>query len=170
MDLRDYIRNIPDFPKPGIQFKDITPLLKSPDAFGEVIQKIVQYSSSVTVDAVVGIDARGFLIAAPLAYHLKKPLIPVRKEGKLPFYTNKITYALKYGNDTLEMHQDAVAIGQNVLVVDDLLATGGTLAATAKLVETSGANVSAMVVLIELLALNGRSLIERYQMHSLIQI
>ena len=170
MDLNNYIRTIPDFPKPGIQFKDITPLLKDPDAFHEAIEGIVQYCSSVTVDAIVGIDARGFLIAAPLAYHLNKPLIPVRKEGKLPFQTNKVTYELEYGNDTIEIHQDAVGKGQNVLVVDDLLATGGTMAATARLIEESGAKVSAMVVLVELSDLNGRDILKDYCLHSLMQV
>ena len=170
MDLKDYIRTIADFPKPGIQFKDITPLLKNPEAFQEAVDRVVQYCTTVTVDAIAGIDARGFLIAAPLAYYLKKPLIPVRKEGKLPFQTYKATYALEYGSDTIEIHQDAVAVGQKVLIVDDLLATGGTMAATAKLIEASGACVVAMVVLIELTDLNGKDLLEGYQLHSLIQV
>mgnify|MGYP000933046348 FL=1 len=148
MELRDYIRNIPDFPKPGIQFKDITPLLKDPDAFREVVDRIAEYCSTVDVDAIAGIDARGFLLGGALAYKLSKPLIPVRKEGKLPFLTNKVTYELEYGNDTVEIHQDAVTKGQNVVILDDLLATGGTMSATAKLIETSGARVAAMIVLI----------------------
>ena len=170
MELRDYIRNIPDFPKPGIQFKDITPLLKDPDAFREVVDTIAQYCATVNVDAIAGIDARGFLLGGALAYKLSKPMIPVRKEGKLPFLTNKVTYELEYGNDTVEIHQDAVTNGQNVVIVDDLLATGGTMAATAKLIETSGARVAAMIVLIELMDLNGRDLLEGYNMYSLMQI
>jgi adenine phosphoribosyltransferase len=170
MELRDYIRNIPDFPKPGIQFKDITPLLKNPDAFREVVETIAQYCTKVAVDAIAGIEARGFLLAGALAYNLRKPLIPVRKEGKLPFLTNKVTYELEYGNDTIEIHQDAVTNGQNVVIVDDLLATGGTMAATARLIETSGARVAAMIVLIELIDLNGRDLLEGYSLHSLMQV
>lgn len=170
MELRDYIRNIPDFPKPGIQFKDITPLLKDPDAFREVVDRIAEYCSTVDVDAIAGIDARGFLLGGALAYKLSKPLIPVRKEGKLPFLTNKVTYELEYGNDTVEIHQDAVTKGQNVVILDDLLATGGTMSATAKLIETSGARVAAMIVLIELMDLNGRDLLEGYRLHSLMQV
>jgi adenine phosphoribosyltransferase len=169
MELQDYVRTIPDFPKLGIQFKDITPLLQDSTAFQEVVHRIAEYCNAIEVDSIVGIDARGFLIAAPLAYHLNKPLILVRKEGKLPFRTNKATYTLEYGSDTLEIHQDALVRGQNVLVVDDLLATGGTLAATTKLVETSGAHVSGIVVLIELTDLNGRNVLEGYRVHSLIQ-
>ena len=170
MELRDYIRNIPDFPKPGIQFKDITPLLKAPDAFREVVDRIAEYCSTVDVDAIAGIDARGFLLGGALAYKLSKPLIPVRKEGKLPFLTNKVTYELEYGNDTVEIHQDAVTKGQNVVILDDLLATGGTMSATAKLIETSGARVAAMIVLIELMDLHGRDLLEGYSLHSLMQV
>ena len=170
MELRDYIRNIHDFPKPGIQFKDITPLLKDPDAFREVVDRIAEYCSTVDVDAIAGIDARGFLLGGALAYKLSKPLIPVRKEGKLPFLTNKVTYELEYGNDTVEIHQDAVTKGQNVVILDDLLATGGTMSATAKLIETSGARVAAMIVLIELMDLNGRDLLEGYRLHSLMQV
>ena len=170
MELRNYIRNIPDFPKPGIQFKDITPLLKDPDAFREVVDRIAEYCSTVDVDAIAGIDARGFLLGGALAYKLSKPLIPVRKEGKLPFLTNKVTYELEYGNDTVEIHQDAVTKDQNVVILDDLLATGGTMSATAKLIETSGARVAAMIVLIELMDLNGRDLLEGYSLHSLMQV
>ena len=170
MKLEDYIRNIPDFPRPGIQFKDITPLLKNPDAFQEAVERFAQYCTEFSLDAIVGIEARGFLIAAPLAYRLRKPLIPVRKKGKLPFHTTSVTYALEYGNDTVEIHQDAVAEGQHVLIVDDLLATGGTMAATAKLVEATGAHVAALAVLIELTDLKGRAALEGYDVHSLLQL
>ncbi len=170
MELKDYIRNIPDFPRPGVQFKDITPLLKNPDAFRQAVEGLAQYNTEFPIDAIVGIEARGFLIAAPLAYRLEKPLIPVRKQGKLPFHTVKATYALEYGNDTVEMHQDAIAEGQHVLIVDDLLATGGTMAATARLVETSGARVAALVVLVELTDLNGRAALKGYDVHSLMQL
>ena len=170
MELKEYIRNVPDFPKPGIQFKDITPLLKDPDAFRQAVDRFAEYCTAFTIDAIVGIEARGFLLAAPLAYRLEKPLIPVRKQGKLPFHTTSLTYALEYGNDTVEIHQDAVADGQHVLIVDDLLATGGTMAATARLVEKSGARVAALVVLVELTDLNGRAALKGYDVHSLIQL
>ena len=170
MQLKDYIRNIPDFPTPGIQFKDITPLLKAPDAFREAIDALAQYCAPRAIDAIAGIEARGFLLAAPLAYHLQKPLIPVRKEGKLPFHTYKATYSLEYGADAVEIHQDAIAEGQRVLVVDDLLATGGTLAATARLIETAGARVDSLLVLVELTDLRGRAALEGYEVYSLIQL
>jgi len=170
MELEGYIRNIPDFPRPGIQFKDITPLLKSPDAFRQVVDGFAKYCAALAIDAIVGIEARGFLLAAPLAYRLEKPLIPVRKQGKLPFRTTSLTYELEYGNDTVEIHQDAVGRGQHVLIVDDLLATGGTMAATTKLVEATGAQVAAMAVLIELTDLQGRAALEGYDLHSLIQL
>ena len=170
MELEGYIRNIPDFPRPGIQFKDITPLLKSPDAFRQAVDGFAQYCAALAIDAIVGIEARGFLLAAPLAYRLEKPLIPVRKQGKLPFRTTSLTYELEYGNDTVEIHQDAVGRGQHVLIVDDLLATGGTMAATTKLVEATGAQVAALAVLIELTDLQGRAALEGYDLHSLIQL
>lgn len=170
MQLKDYIRNVPDFPTPGIQFKDITPLLKAPDAFREAINELARYCAARAIDAIAAIDARGFLLAAPLAYHLQRPLIPIRKAGKLPFDTHKVTYSLEYGTDAVEIHQDAVADGQRILVVDDLLATGGTLAATAKLIETAGARVDSLLVLVELVDLNGRALLEGYDVHSLIQL
>ena len=170
VELEAYIRNIPDFPRPGIQFKDITPLLKDPDAFRQTVERLAQYCTAFTIDAIVGIEARGFLIAAPLAYRLEKPLVPVRKQGKLPFHTTKVTYALEYGNDTIEIHQDAVSRGQNVLIVDDLLATGGTMAATTRLVESTGAHVAALAVVVELTGLNGRAALKAYDLHSLIQL
>ena len=170
MELEHFIRNIPDFPKPGIQFKDITPLLKEPAAFKDAIETISDYATSLAIDAIVGIEARGFLIAAPLAYRLGKPLIPVRKQGKLPYQTTSVTYELEYGSDTVEMHKDAIEGKQRVLIVDDLLATGGTMAATARLIENSGAHVAALVVLIELAGLNGRALLSSYNVHSLMQL
>ena len=126
MDLKEYIANVPDFPKPGILFRDITPLLQSPKAFRYAIDQIKDRIPEAGVDAFVAIDARGFLIAAPLAIELGKPLIPVRKEGKLPRQSVKVRYGLEYGSDAMELHTDAVAHGERVLVVDDLLATGGT--------------------------------------------
>ena len=169
MELREYIRDIPDFPRPGILFRDITPLLKDPSAFREAIDRLAAYCAPLDVDAIVGIDARGFLLAAPLAYRLEKPLIVVRKGGKLPFETHTVTYSLEYGSDAVEIHEDAIAIGQRVLVIDDLLATGGTLAATAKLVETAGGEVAGMAVLVELTDLDGRAGLEGYEVFSLIR-
>ncbi len=168
MDLSSYIRDIPDFPKPGIVFKDITPLLKEPAAFREAIDRLACHYVEEDIDVVVGIDARGFLIAAPLAYHLHKPLIPVRKQGKLPFSTIKVSYALEYGSDAVEVHVDAISNGQRVLIVDDLLATGGTMAAVAQLVEQTGGQVVGMAVLVELTDLRGRSRLSQYDVHTLI--
>ena len=144
MDLKRYIRDIPDFPKPGILFKDITPLLQSPEAFRSVIDRIAEHFDKRHVDAVLAIEARGFLFGAALAYRLGKPLVPVRKRGKLPFETYAATYSLEYGNDTVEMHKDGVVAGQRVAIVDDLLATGGTMAAACQLVEESGGRVEGL--------------------------
>ena len=168
MDLRPYIRDIPDFPKPGILFKDITPLLKAPAAFREAIDALARRYAPREVDAIIGVDARGFLLAAPLAYRLGKPLVPVRKQGKLPFETVTVTYDLEYGTDAVEMHTDGISSGQRVLVVDDLLATGGTLAATARLVEEIGGRGEGLAVLVELTELNGRDRLQGYDLFSLI--
>ena len=168
MDLKSFVRDVPDFPSPGVLFRDITPLLKDPIAFRKAIDQFVEHWSPRNIDAVVGVDARGFLFAAPLAYRLRKPLIPVRKEGKLPFETHTVTYALEYGSDAVEVHTDALAGGQRVLIVDDLLATGGTLAAATKLVERTGGQVAGLAVLIELTDLKGRDRLEGYDVHALI--
>ena len=168
MDLKAHIRSIPDFPQPGILFRDITPVLKSPQAFTYVIDEFSKHYSGQRIDAVVGIEARGFLFAAPLSLKLGLPLVPVRKEGKLPFNTNSASYALEYGQSTVEIHTDAISDGQRVLVLDDLLATGGTLAATAKLVESSGGVVAGAAVVIELAELRGRELLKGYDVLSLI--
>ena len=168
MDLREYIRGVPDFPRPGILFRDITPLLQSPDAFDHVIDRFADYCSDRPIDAVCGIEARGFLFAAPLALRLGKPMVPVRKAGKLPFRTVSVTYSLEYGEAAVEMHADAVQHGQRVLIVDDVLATGGTLAAAAKLIATAGGVVAGAVVLIELADLGGRKALEGGDVLSLI--
>ena len=160
MDLRDYIRDVPDFPEPGILFRDITPLLQSPQAFDHAIDRLVGACSGRPFDAVCGIDARGFLFAAPLALRLGKPLVPVRKAGKLPSETVSVTYSLEYGEAAVEMHADAVSEGERVLIVDDVLATGGTLAAAAKLVGAAGGVVAGAVVLVELTALGGRQALD----------
>ena len=168
MDLRPYIRDVPDFPKPGILFKDITPLLKAPAAFRYAIDAMAREYETRDVDAITGVDARGFLLAAPLAYRLGKPLVPVRKQGKLPFDTAIAEYDLEYGTDAVEVHIDGISSGQRVLVVDDLLATGGTLAATVDLIERTGGRVEGLAVLVELTELNGRERLRGYDLLSLI--
>ena len=127
MNLKEYIRDVPDFPKEGILFKDITPLLSSPSAFKEVTRLLAEKYSNDNIDAIVAAEARGFIFGGPLAHELHVPFVPIRKPGKLPFQTKSLTYDLEYGTDTLEMHIDAVSEGQRILVVDDLLATGGTV-------------------------------------------
>ena len=168
MNLKSYIRDVPDFPKPGILFKDITPLLQSPEAFQEVVDRLAGYFDSKHVDTILAIEARGFLFGAALAYRLSKPLVPVRKQGKLPFGTYAVTYSLEYGNDTVEMHKDGVVAGDRVVIVDDLLATGGTMAAACQLVEGSGAKVEGLVFVIELTELDGRKPLRGYDIFSLI--
>ena len=168
MDLRDYIRDVPDFPEPGILFRDITPLLQSPEAFDHAVDRFAEACSGRPFDAVCGIDARGFLFAAPLALRLGKPLVPVRKAGKLPWRTVSVTYSLEYGEAAVEMHADAVREGQRVLIVDDVLATGGTLAAAAKLIGAAGGVAAGAVVLVELAALGGRKALDGCDVRSLI--
>lgn len=168
MDLKSFIRDVPDFPKPGILFKDITPLLKDPAAYEYVIGAFADHFCARPVDAVVSVEARGFLFAAPLALRMGKPLVPVRKEGKLPSAIRSVRYALEYGSGVVEIHEDAIHDGQSVLVVDDLLATGGTLAATVQLVEESGGRVEGLAVLIELKDLAGRERLAGYDLFSLI--
>jgi len=153
------IRDVPDFPKPGVMFKDITPLLADHVAFAGVVDAVVNHFGRGELDKVVGIEARGFIVAAPIAYHLGAGMVPVRKQGKLPGATLTSSYALEYGTATVEVHADAFAAGDRVLIVDDVLATGGTLKATIDLVERSGATVSGIAVLIELGFLGGRKLL-----------
>ncbi len=169
MDLKQYIRDVPDFPTPGVLFRDITPLLKHAAAFKDAIDRLAEYCVRLDADAIVGIEARGFVFSAPLAYQLGKPFIPVRKKGKLPFDTHTLTYALEYGFDALEIHTDAIANDQRVVIVDDLLATGGTVAATAGLVEQANGRLVGIAVLIELTELEGRQALERYDVFSLLK-
>ena len=169
MDLKKYIRDIPDFPTPGILFRDITPLLMSPGAFRETIGRFLEQYEDKQIDAVVGIDARGFLFASPLAYSMRLPLIPVRKQGKLPFKTYSVTYELEYGSDAVEVHVDAIGTGNRVVIIDDLLATGGTMAAAAKLVEQTGAMVAGLAVVVELTGLGGRDALSGYEVFSILQ-
>lgn len=169
LDLRDYIRDIPDFPKPGILFRDITPLLASPVAFGKCIRCMADRFRDRSVDAVVAAEARGFIFAAPLALELNAAFVPIRKPGKLPFETRSFHYELEYGSDTLEMHSDGVTRGQNVLVVDDLLATGGTVDACCRLLAQSGAKIVGCAFAIELMSLKGAERISDYEVFSIIR-
>ena len=157
MDLKDYIRDIPDFPEPGIIFKDISPLLGTPKAFDYAVQQLVKRCGETDFDTVVAVESRGFIFGAPLARELKKPLVPVRKAGKLPADTHSVEYDLEYGSNVLEIHTDAIAPGQRALIIDDLLGIGGTLSAASHLVESCGGVVARLAVVIELEFLNGRS-------------
>jgi adenine phosphoribosyltransferase len=166
--VKALIRDVPDFPQEGIVFKDITPLLADPIAFSTVIDLIVVHFGRGNVDKVVGIEARGFIIASPVAYHFGAGFVPVRKKDKLPWNTEAAEYELEYGKATLEVHQDAVAAGERVLVVDDVLATGGTARATAQLVERIGGKVVGIACLIELGFLSGRDKLEGYDVFTLL--
>ncbi len=168
MDLNQYIRDIPDFPKPGILFKDITPLLAEPAAFREAIDRMAEHYRARPFDHVAAVEARGFLFAAPLALELKKPLVPLRKPGKLPFRTYSLAYELEYGSAELQVHTDGVGPGDRVLLVDDLLATGGTMNAGCKLVEKAGAEVIGCAFLVELSFLGGRDKLKPHEVFSLI--
>ncbi len=169
MRLEDYIRDIADFPQEGILFRDITPLLKDAAAFDNAISRMAEFCDRVRPDAIASIESRGFLFAAPLAQRIAKPLVPIRKAGKLPYTTHTVSYTLEYGTDTLEVHTDAFGSGQRVVIVDDLLATGGTLVAAGQLVEAAGASVAGVAVLIELTELGGRAKLSDYEIHSVIE-
>lgn len=169
MNLADHIRDIPDFPKPGVLFKDITPLLANPQAFQHSIKLMSTHYEGQRVDAIAAAEARGFLFAAPLALALKAPLIPLRKPGKLPYQTHCFQYELEYGSAELHVHIDAVVPGARVLVVDDLLATGGTLKAGCQLIEKAGGQVAGCAVLVELDFLKGREKLKPYEVFSLIR-
>ena len=169
MDLRPYIRDIPDFPRPGILFKDITPLLAVPEAFEESIECLEAHYRGQVIDAVAAAEARGFLFAAPLALRLKKPLVPLRKPGKLPYRTYSLKYDLEYGSAELQMHSDGITQGARVLLVDDLLATGGTMGAGCRLIEQAGGTVIGCAFLVELTDLKGRELLRPHEVFSLIQ-
>ncbi len=153
--IRNRIRDIPDFPKPGIVFKDITPLLGDPAAFGACLELFEEKLAKVEIDVIMGIESRGFIFGGALAYKMKKRFVPARKPGKLPYEKIRIEYALEYGTDALEVHKDAVAKGEKVLVLDDLLATGGTASGTCELVRKLGGEVAAVAFVVELAFLNG---------------
>jgi adenine phosphoribosyltransferase len=162
------IRDVPDFPKPGILFKDITPILADPNAVNEVIEHFGEFANKVQPDLIVGIESRGFILGMPLALNLGIGFVPVRKLGKLPYSRISEEYALEYGTNTVEVHDDAVQPGQKVLIVDDLLATGGTAAAAARLVERLGGVVCGFSFLIELGFLDGRKALPGYEIQALI--
>ena len=168
MNLEQYIKDVPDYPKPGIVFKDITPLLADREAFKFMIDQFVEKYRNKNIDVVVGIDARGFIMAAPVAYQLGVGLAIVRKPGKLPRNCISEDYVLEYASNTLEMHDDAVKPGQNVLIIDDVLATGGTMEATCKMVEKLDGKIVGIGFLIELSFLNGRRKLGSYDNFSLI--
>lgn len=169
MDLKEKIRVIEGFPKEGISFKDITNLVADGEAFKESIDRIVEHLKDKNVDVILGPEARGFIFGVPVAYALGVGFVPVRKKGKLPAETVSVDYSLEYGVDVLEIHKDAIKKGQKVAIVDDLLATGGTVEAVAKLVEKVGAEVVALDFAIELTELKGRNKLEGYEIMSLVQ-
>lgn len=167
--LKELVRDIPDFPKKGIMFKDITPLLQNPSSLKEIVNKITEHYANQKIDIVVGAEARGFLIGPAVAINLDAGFVPVRKPGKLPYETASETYELEYGTDTLEIHRDAIKAGDNVLMLDDLLATGGTMAASCKLVESLNGKIAGCAFIIELGFLNGKDLLRKYDIFSLIK-
>ena len=167
--LLKFIRDIPDFPKPGILFRDITPLLANPLAFRAAVDLMALHYHGQPIDAVAAAEARGFIFAAPLAIELGLGFVPIRKRGKLPFKVHSYSYELEYGNDTMEMHQDALSPGHRVLLVDDLLATGGTMKACCELVEQTGAAIAGCCFMVELSFLNGRTRLSPYEVFSLVR-
>jgi adenine phosphoribosyltransferase len=168
-DLKTYIREVPDFPKPGILFYDITTLLQNSLALRKTVDRFVWMFAERHIDKVVGIESRGFMFGPIVAYNLNAGFVPVRKPGKLPYLKARESYDLEYGSDALEMHQDAVSRGERVLIVDDLIATGGTARATTRLVEQQGATVAGLGFIIELTFLPGRAALDGYEVASLIQ-
>jgi len=169
IDLKKHIRDIPDFPKEGIIFKDITTLLKDGSAFAAAVDRIAEEYADKKIDVVLSVEARGFIFGAAVAYKLGVGLVPVRKKGKLPHKTHSVTYDLEYGKDTLEIHQDAFPKGARVLIVDDLLATGGTVSAVAGLVEKMDGVIAGIAFVIELIPLKGRDKLKGYSVTSLIK-
>ena len=167
MDLREFITIVPDWPKPGIKFKDITPLMNDGEAYKYATDQIVSYAKEKQIDLIVGPEARGFIIGCPVAYALGIGFAPVRKEGKLPRETIKVSYGLEYGKDVLTIHKDAIQPGQRVLITDDLLATGGTIEATIQLVEQLGGVVAGIAFLVELGYLEGRNKLGNYDVLTL---
>lgn len=169
LDLNQYIRNVQDFPKPGIVFKDITPLLGSHEAFEACIDRFAEKYADAKIDVIAAAEARGFLFAAPLALRLGIGMVPIRKPGKLPYDKHSYSYELEYGTDTLEMHVDGIQAGQQVLVIDDLLATGGTVQACCEMVEKCDATVMGCAFLIHLAFLDGGKKLDKYDVFSLLE-
>lgn len=169
LDLRDYIATVPNYPEPGVMFRDISPLMANGEAYRYATDLLVDYARSKDVEMIVGPEARGFIVGCPVAYELGVGFAPARKEGKLPRETVKATYDLEYGQSALYLHKDAIKPGQRVLVTDDLLATGGTISATIKLVEALGGVVVGTAFMIELKDLNGRDKIKGYDIFSLME-
>ena len=167
--LRELVRDIPDWPRPGIVFRDITPLLAAPDAFALTIDELAAPYADEQIDKVIGVEARGFVFAAPVAYRRGAGFVPVRKVGKLPWEIEQEEYVLEYGTDLLEIHRDAVHPGERVLIVDDVIATGGTAAATARLVERLGGVVVGLAFLLELVELGGRSQLVDRRVHAVLR-
>ena len=168
MDYKSYIREVPDFPKPGILFYDITTLLKDPTCLRSIIDDFVKQYQGVGITKVVGIESRGFILGSPLAYHLNAGFVPVRKPGKLPADIFEVKYNLEYGSNSLAIHRDAISEGESVLILDDLLATGGTAEATVNLIRQLGGEIAGVGFLVELLGLGGRRKLDGYAIHSLI--
>jgi adenine phosphoribosyltransferase len=169
VNLASLVRDIPDFPEPGIVFKDITPVLADHGAFGELVAALADAYRQMPIDKVAGIEARGFTLAAPVALELGAGFVPLRKPGKLPWTTINQAYNLEYGADALEMHVDAIGAGEQVLIVDDVIATGGTAAAAVNLIERVGGKIAGLAVFIELGFLNGRAAIDGVPFHALIR-
>jgi adenine phosphoribosyltransferase len=167
--ITDLVRDIADYPTPGVTFRDITPLLGDPEAFARSVNELVDRFVDVPVDRVLGVEARGFILAAPVAYRMNAGFVPVRKAGKLPWAVAREEYNLEYGSDKLEIHRDAIHPGERVLVIDDVLATGGTAAATCRLVEALGGVVAGLGFLIELPALGGRAALGERHVETLVQ-
>lgn len=169
MDVKDYIRTIPDFPVKGVMFRDVTTVIGNADGFKLATDEMLKRLEGVEFDAVVGIESRGFIFGAPIAYVLGKPLVPIRKKGKLPYKTVEESYALEYGTATIEVHEDAIKKGDRVVIIDDLIATGGSAKAAASLIEKLGAEVVKMVFLIELPDLGGREVLKDYSVTTVTQ-
>ena len=167
--LEEYVRSIPDFPEPGVIFRDVTSILQDADGLNLAIDSMQSYLKDMDLDVIVGLESRGFMFGVPLAYNLHKAFVPVRKKGKLPCETISQTYDLEYGSEEIEIHKDAIRPGQKVAIVDDLIATGGTVEAAVKLIERLGGEVVKIVFLMELDGLNGREKLEGYNVDSVIR-
>ena len=167
--IEDYVRNIPDFPKPGIVYRDVTSVLQDKDGLKMAIDQMQEFLTGLDFDVIVGPESRGFIFGVPIAYNLNKAFVPIRKKGKLPCETISMDYELEYGKATIEIHKDAIKPGQKVVIVDDLIATGGTIEAITKLIEMLGGEVIKIIFLMELKGLNGRQKLEGYNIDAVIQ-